>query len=317
MAAPGNDPELDPVDHDDDADSTIAPSEAATDPPAAPMRTPAETRLYRKDMKDLIDMATKYATTYKHLLDSPYLEDFVKLQAKLAKPLAALYEDAPADIITFWRFLLTNHVAVDQKFLDQLTIPDPRLFLIRIQTATWTEQQERIRLKGVLTQTTLPKLTHAAMAPFVLKIEDLATSMRAIGSETNLLDHLIAPGTLPAAAAKQIRLHLDVDDYASAKKLLFRIVTQAESEPAPAPAPRPANLNNVQTANGGNLQAGARSAGRTPLDENERKRCIAESRCFVCRNQGHRAAECPHSSKNKPQVNNAQLGAAGAAPENA
>jgi hypothetical protein len=183
MAAPANDPGLELADHDDDADSTFAPSEAATDTPAAPMRNPAETRLYRKDMKDLIDMATKYATTYKHLLDSPYLEDFVKLQAKLAKPLAALYEDAPADIIMFWRFLLTNHVAVDQKFLDQLTIPDPRLFLIRIQTATWTEQQERIRLKGVLTQTTLPKLTHAAMAPFVLKIEDLATSMRAIRNQ--------------------------------------------------------------------------------------------------------------------------------------
>jgi len=266
--------------------------------------------------EDILRLAAKYTVTYKHLLDSPYLEDFVKLQVKINKPLTALYGDAPADIIMFWKFLLTNHVAVDQKFLNKLKIPDPRLFLNKIQTETWTEQQERIRLKGVLTQTTLPKLTHAAMAPFVLKIQDLADSMRAIGLETNLLDHLTAPGTLPAAAAKQIRLHLDVNDYASAKKLLFRIVTQAESEPPPPPpAARAATLNNVQAANG---QAGARSAGpRTPLDDTERKRCIAENRCFVCRNQGHRASECPQSTRNKPQVNNAQLAAAGTAPENA
>jgi hypothetical protein len=91
MAAPSDDPRLEPY---ADADSTFDASEAATDTPDAPMRNPAKTRLHRKDIKDLIDMATKYATTYKHLLDSPYLEDFVKLQVKLDKPLTALYGDA-------------------------------------------------------------------------------------------------------------------------------------------------------------------------------------------------------------------------------
>jgi hypothetical protein len=229
MAAPFSDPrdprQLQFADHDADAGSNFEGSDdAATE---IPTLDPAELRLRRKDIQYLIDMATKYTVTYKHLLDSPYLEDFVKLQVKLDEPLTALYGDAPADIIMFWKFLLKNHVAVDQKLL-KLQILDPRLFLIRIREETWTEQQERTRLKGVLAQTTLPKLTHAAMAPFLLKIQDLADSMRAIGSETNLLDHLTAPGTLPAAAAKQIRLHLDVHDYASAKKLLFRIVTQAE-----------------------------------------------------------------------------------------
>ncbi len=64
MAAPSSDPrQLQFADHDADANSTFEGSEAATE---TPMRNPAEARLHRKDIQNLIDLAAKYTVTYKH-----------------------------------------------------------------------------------------------------------------------------------------------------------------------------------------------------------------------------------------------------------
>jgi hypothetical protein len=250
-------------------------------------------------MKDM-----KYAAELgKHLAPkTPTLAEFLTARHYMGPMIQATYGRLTVRANSVWIMILQTRPNWAPKLPPINLAPDVEstAFINELLPRVYNTTQEIARLKHALRTHKLTKLTYEAQTAFFEEFDALCRGLVAIDEYTvDKLEYMMR--AVPLSVAAKLRENLMVTDFDTAKELLGRIVTQAVENPTAAPT-----LNN---ANMGNTGRGA----FTPLTPEERARCMAEQRCFNCRQVGHRVSECPTGRAKKMQVNNAQAATAAGA----
>jgi hypothetical protein len=230
-------------------------------------------------MKDM-----KYAAELgKHLSPKiPTLTEFITARHYMAPMIQATYGRLLVRANSVWIMILQtrSNWAPYLPPIDLAPAVESNVFLTALLPRVYNTTQEIARLKNALRTLKLTKLTYEALNAYFEEFDALCRGLAAIDTFTvDQYDYLLR--AVPVNVAAKLRENLMVTDFHTARELLGCIVAQAVEFPTAAPT-----LNN---ANMGNTGRGA----FTPLTPEERARCMAEQRCFNCRQVGHRVSECP------------------------